>query len=485
MKGRGPFLGLWSVVLQWSRFGIAAIVFLVIARWLSLAEIGSFAVAAAPLRLLLVIHRNGITDAVIVKRAGANKARDTDALFALSLIAALVSSVTLLLGAYLASGLSALSDDIFAMMAYLALVPLLTGIAAVPEGILRHGLRIRALALRTLAVQSCAAAAAIIAASQGLGAWSMVIFLLVNAGLGAISTSVLARWCPGRLPDGAEIRRSLSLVLLLSGQGLTATALQPILQFGVGVWLGMADAGAFQIALRFLGLLDAIAVAPLRFLALPLLTAVATSLGNPVSLMLRGLRLATLVIAPVYLGAAAVAPTILMLFVGSDHAASSVLLLQIFCIFGFANAACMVLMQASVATGQARLALWRSLAMLVSSVALAWPALGMSVVAVASATTLAALCVSVAIFFIVPARLGLSPAQCFAAVAPPILSGLLMAIVLFTARSLDVLQSTSSVISLSVSAIAGIVMYALLMQVFDRAALADVRRALAASERSA
>lgn len=485
MRGEGPSLGFWSVVLQWSRFGIAAIVFFVIARWISLAEIGSFAVAAAPLRLLLIIHRTGITDAVIVQRAGPHMARDTNALFALSIFAALVSSSTMLLGAYLASGLPALSDEIFTMMAYLALVPILTGIAAVPEGILRHNLRIRALALRTMAVQSCAAVAAIIAAIQGLGAWSLVIFLLVNAGLGAIATSMLARWRPRRLPAGADLRRSLPFVMLLSGQGLMATALQPILQVGVGVWLGMADAGAFQIALRFLGLLDAIAVAPLRFLALPLLTTVTISSRNPVSMILRGLRLATLILAPVYFGAAAVASSILLLFVGSDHAASSVVLLQTFCIFGFANAVCMVLMQASVATGQAQLALWRSLALLLSGVVFAWPALGLSVVAVAIAATLAAICVSVAVFLFVPARLGLSPTQCFATVAPPVISGLLMAIMLFAVRSLDAFQVTSSAISLGVSAIAGALIYAVLILVFNPTAMADVRRALVASERGA
>jgi O-antigen/teichoic acid export membrane protein len=94
-------LGLWSIILQWSRFAIAAIVFICIANWLSLAEIGAFAMAAAPLRFLQVVHRTGITDAVIVARANPANGMQTDALFVISVCVACVLAIVL----YLASGL--------------------------------------------------------------------------------------------------------------------------------------------------------------------------------------------------------------------------------------------------------------------------------------------------------------------------------------------------------------------------------------------
>jgi len=482
MRGGGPSLGLWSVVLQWSRFGIAALVFLIIARWLDLAEIGAFAVAAAPLRFLQVAHRTGITDAVIVLRTGPNKSRNTDALFVWSLLVSFFSSGVLLFAANLTSEFSTSAAEIAAMMTYLAAVPLLNGLAAVPEGILRRNLRIRALALRTLAVQLCAAVASVLAAAQGLGAWSLVLFLLVNGGLGAITAGVLARWRPRSLPTRADMRRTTPLFMLLCGQGLAANALQPMLQLGVGIWLGMADAGAFQIALRFLGLLDAVAVAPMRFLALPVLSALGTSSRNRVAMMVRAQRLTMLVIAPVYFGAAAVAPSILLVFVGSDHATASAALLQILCVVGFANAACMVLMQASIADGHARLALWRSLALLLLSAVFAWPALGTSVVAVAIAAALAALCVSVLVYIVVPPRLGFSTAQSLTVIAPLILSGLMMAVVVFVVQFLDVLPDVPSAISLGFLGIGGVATYAFFIRILARTALLDFRLAVAASE---
>ena len=40
----------WSTLLQWSRLGVNAALFLIVARFLTLAEIGAFATAFAPVR---------------------------------------------------------------------------------------------------------------------------------------------------------------------------------------------------------------------------------------------------------------------------------------------------------------------------------------------------------------------------------------------------------------------------------------------------
>ena len=47
---RGVSTGLWAIALQWARLGSAALLLLLAARFLSLAEIGLFAVVFAPVR---------------------------------------------------------------------------------------------------------------------------------------------------------------------------------------------------------------------------------------------------------------------------------------------------------------------------------------------------------------------------------------------------------------------------------------------------
>lgn len=475
-------LGLWSIVLQWGRFGIAAAVFLLIARWLSLPEIGAFAIAAAPVRFLQVVHRNGIGEAVILARNGAMPDRDTDALFALSLLAAAASMSILLMAVEAVQLFADVTQPIGPMMAGLALVPLFNGIAAVPEGLLRQRLRVKALAIRTLAVQAIAATVAIYAARSGAGPWSLVMFLLLNAALGAMTAVILARWVPQNWPRAADLRRVAPGFADLSGQALVGNALQPLLQLGVGISLGLADAGAFQIALRFLGLLDTMAVAPLRFLALPLLSAVAKTPDQMGAALLRGLRISGLVIALVYLGAAAVAPDILSVFIGSGHAGSSVGLLQILCLFGLANATSMVLLQALIASGHARLVLWRNVAILVLTGLFAWSTSWHSSTAVAASVTCASVVVMMGVFATVPRRFGLGTGQTLWAVFAPALAGLIMASTVYATAISDPFDRLPDGLALAILVAIGVLLYAAFATLFAGPAVDELRRALAKPE---
>ncbi len=184
-RGRALSNGVWSTVLQWSRFGINALVFLLVARFLNLAEIGAFALAFAPVRFLQVLHKNGIADAIII----AERRREAEeALFGLSLLIAFACSAGLLGSA----ALSASTAPVAPMLVAFAAIPILYGLSAVPEGILRREMRIRALALRTLATQLIAGALTLAAAAAGFGAWSLAVFALVNAVLGSVISIVLA-----------------------------------------------------------------------------------------------------------------------------------------------------------------------------------------------------------------------------------------------------------------------------------------------------
>ena len=58
--------GAWSFVLSWSRVGINAALFLAATRVLTLAEIGMFATAFAPIRLLQAVQKAGVSDAVVL-----------------------------------------------------------------------------------------------------------------------------------------------------------------------------------------------------------------------------------------------------------------------------------------------------------------------------------------------------------------------------------------------------------------------------------
>ncbi|WP_171052678.1 oligosaccharide flippase family protein [Ruegeria sediminis] len=357
----------WSAVLQWSRLGVNAGLFLVAARYLSLAEIGAFATAFAPVRLVQGTLRAGLGDIAILR------AEPQDALIALSAAVGLIAGLALAV-----TGLM-LPPSVGTMMAVLSPIPLIQGLAQPSEAHLRRTLRLRALALRTLAAQTAAAAVALLALAQGAGPWSLAVFALANTALTAALSLWLAPIRLGTCPKRGEIRALLPDALRLSLRDLAGNATLPLLQLAVGACLGLPAAGAFQIASRVLGLIDALAIAPLRYVALPRFTGL-----QPRALrgaLARNLRQSAGIACIVYPAVAVAAPDLLVVAVGSEHAEAAAPLMPAFCLAGLLAALAMPLNQALSASGHIRLTLNRNLATLVLTLTLALPGLSHSLTA--------------------------------------------------------------------------------------------------------
>jgi len=399
----------WSFVLQWSRVGINAALFLVAARFLTLGEIGAFATAFAPIRMTQGLHKAGICESVIV--FGKSQQR-RDALFALSLGSGLALALTFVL---LALALNA------PLLLMLAPVPLLNGLSAVSEGILRQTLRLRALALRTLFSQSAAALLALWLLWQGAGAWSLVAFALVNA-MFTLSVSVyLARWRPRRLPPLRHLRLLWPKTAQIAGRDMLGAALFPVIQLCVGLFLGLPAAGAFQIATRVLGLIEALSLSPLRFIALPQLrllrgAAFRAALADHLSVT------ATLSVC-IWGGTYIAAPQILAPMIGAEHVAASAPTLIALAGFGLTSALSMPINQALIARGQMDLMLARAGLLLLLGVLFSLPALALSTRAVGLALSLAMLVTSLWHVSRAVPRLGLGLRDLYP-VVPPVAVGL-------------------------------------------------------------
>ncbi len=416
--------GFWASVLQWSRLGMNALVFLVVARFLSLAEIGAFATAAAPLRFFQVIHKSGIEDSVVIlpdRRVG------LDALFWLSIgLGLTVIVISIAIG----SGLSYLMPDdagIGPMLAVLSLTSLCHGIGAVPDGLLRRDGQFRTLALRTLSSQGIAALATIVALWAGAGAWALVIFTLINGALATAISVVIAGWQPSRRwPTKGTMSPALRSTVTLSGRVLIGAAVQPVLQIGVGAASGLAAAGIFQIALRVLALLDAVTLAPIRFVALPRFSRLTGDQAAQRTAILASLGLAGAFSAYVYLGTFAAAPDMLAVLVGGTNAGPTVPVLQMLCLSGLGSAAAAVINQALIGGNLGAAAVRLSILQAVATFGLTFPVLNHSVTAVAVGLTLAGLAVLAIILIRLPHWFGISGLTALRVVSLPYLAGALM-----------------------------------------------------------
>lgn len=402
----------WSFVLSWSRVGINAALFLAATRVLTLAEIGVFATAFAPIRLTQGLHKAGMSDAVIVLR----KSRRLDALFALSLgSGGLMTALFATLGALFSPLLLALSA-----------IPILNGLGAVSEGVLRQRLALRTLALRTLTVQSIAAAVALWMLATGWGVWALVAFALINAGLTCALSLTLARWWPKTLTSWQYLVLIWPKTGEIAGRVLLSTSQMPLAQLAIGLVLGPVAAGAFQIATRMVELIEALTLSPLRYIALPQFS---RSADLRTDLHAHIKRCATLSVW-VWGGTLAAAPEILTVAVGATHAPAAAPVLRTLVVLGLLNALLMPLTQALTARGHTGLVLKRSALSLTLSAALIAPTLGLSVTAATAALSLAALLT--ALWFTGRAldALSFTPTDLAPAVGP-LLAGSAMCVLLF------------------------------------------------------
>jgi O-antigen/teichoic acid export membrane protein len=413
--------GFWSAVLQWSRLGVNAAVFLIAARFLTLAEIGAFATAFAPIRLAQVVHKTGVADAaVLVSRTS------RDGLFGISFI----------LGLVFAAGFAVLGlfwgGSVGPMMIVLAVLPLMFGFSAVSEGVLRQGMRIRALALRTLAAQVIAGVVALGALAAGQGAISLVVFALVNAAITAGLSWSMADWRPRWRSvwrtSPAEMRVPAVTVARIALRDLAGNATLPFVQLAVALVWGLPAAGAFQIATRVLSLLDALALSPIRYLALPQFAVLPS--GAIGAAVLESLRTTTRIAAWLYPGAMLAAPEILTLIVGPSHAGEAAAPMAMLCLFGLAAALAMPLTQGLTARGQARLTLLRAVWTMAISLCLSLLALGHSMVAATAALPAGAILAWMAYCAAAASPLGLTWQQVLRAVAPAVFAGSVMVTVL-------------------------------------------------------
>ncbi|MAU44799.1 MAG: hypothetical protein CL868_00730 [Cytophagaceae bacterium] len=424
---------LWSAVLQFSRFGGNAVIFLAMARFLSLEEIGAFGLAYAPIRWTQVLQKTGISNSVIVSLRSRHDTEqiNRDPVFTTLFYLAMAISL-LVVGLLVVSGLvmertSTSDQPVGTMMLVMAIVPFAFGLASVPEGLLRKNLEIRSLALRTLAVQAAAAGLAVVMAIEGFGAWSLVGFAVLNAVASSIISIVMAGWRPSGSPSLSSMKAQLPQFSAISGRALVSGAAMPMLQFLVGIVIGLEAAGAFQIAQRVYQILDALCLAPLRFLVLPLFSRAAEASEGKLSgdTVLRTMRIAGLVSAPFYLGTLAIADPALTLVIGPENASHAVPLLQIFCLLGINITSITVLSQAFTVAGHAGMVFWRSIWMLCITIVLSGPALMLSVEAVILGFVISSY-VALAVFYRqIEQVFAISGAVTFGAVARPYLAATL------------------------------------------------------------
>jgi O-antigen/teichoic acid export membrane protein len=359
----------WSFLLQWSRTGIGAAVFLIAARYLSLAEIGAFATAYAPFRMAQSVFKSGLSEAVCAVN---HRPGRLEALLAMSVTSGLV-----LTGVALAAGF--LLDAPILLL--LSCVPAFLGISAISEALLRHRLDLRTLALRTAFAQSLAAALCLWLVAEGVGARALAGFVIAQVAVSAVWSVIAARWWPTVRPALNVSIALVPLVTKLAARDLLSSGIIPLAQIAVGTALGMTAAGTFQIATRMMSLIDALSLSPLRFLALPDLR----RSKNAPDAILGHLRVSAALALWIWTGTVVAAPMLLEVFIGPLNAQQTAPVLVALAPAGVAAALVMPFAQGLIAATHVHIPLKRAFILLALFAVGLGPALTQSTLAVAIA----------------------------------------------------------------------------------------------------
>ena len=302
-----------SAAWLFARFGgrqfANAVAFFALAGLMSPMEFGIASIPVALVVILRTLLARGFRDVVIQRETVSDVVTDTAwwLNFGLGcLLAGLVAlSAPLLAQVYGEARLVKLT-----IAASLVLV--FTGAAAIQEARIEREFRHRLLTLSQV-FASLAAAAAIWLATRGWGAWAVVAFNLIEALGLLIVTWVLARWTPGRQISLSEARRQIAFGWQLALSAVLTTGSLRFVQLGLGLMLGPQTVAHFRVASQINQLLTQVFAAPLVSVLLP---AFSRASGDRSVSYLRALSAVAAISVPAFVGAAATAPTLLVLVLG-------------------------------------------------------------------------------------------------------------------------------------------------------------------------
>lgn len=266
MKTSALRLGVWSTLLQLSRVGFNALVFVLVSRLVGIDDLGHYSIAFAILQIFLIFIRSGITETVVSAKAESNIFLDT------AFRVALLFGFGAFLGMNIVSFITwFLVPSLFDFVAILSVVVLLDAIGVVPDAILRRKLSLRTLATRTFVASGISATFAIYLAMTGFGVWSLIGFNLVNSAIASTFALALCGWLPKSVGRNDLVGDIIGPALRVISSSFASATIIPSAQLIVGIVGGAGAAGAYAIAQRLLGLAANFAIEPARYLALPYL----------------------------------------------------------------------------------------------------------------------------------------------------------------------------------------------------------------------
>jgi O-antigen/teichoic acid export membrane protein len=261
----------WTVTRFLSDQVFSFIVFVALARLLTRADIGAFSVMAFTAEAFRIVATAGLVQTIARRREITPAFLDT--IYRSQQAFSFVSAFTIMLLA------RPIADSMHAPNIALPLAVMSLVLPISSFGGTHMALRLREFGHRTTALRSVVGGliggtCAIVAASCGLGLWSMVIQRIVTEVAGVILSRGSYDWKPGWAFEWAILRGNLALNGSLIYVQLVFLATVRVQEIAIGAGIGLAAVGVYRTAWRVVELIGRGAIQPFTQVAVQTLARV-------------------------------------------------------------------------------------------------------------------------------------------------------------------------------------------------------------------
>lgn len=417
----------WTLLRFLSDQVFSFIVFVMLARLLTRAEIGAFAVIAVTSEAFRIISTAGLLQTIARRREltpafldTIHRSQQAFAILSCGIIILLAQPIAKLMGA----------PGIALPLAVQSLVLPLASL-----GVTHMALRLREFGHRTTALRSVVSGvigggAAVAAAFLGAGIWALVIQRLVSEAIGVVLSRRSYDWKPGWAFDWPILRGNLMLNGSLIYVQLVFLATVRVQEMAIGAGIGLAAVGIYRTAWRTVELISRGAIQPFTTVATQTLARVKDDRVELALAYRWMVARASALSFPALVGFGALAPMVVPFVFGAKwHEAGE--LAQIFAFMALPFTLNFFASPSLSALGAGRSLILLSTTQLVLSVILTLLSLPYGLFAVAiSYVARAYLTVPLQIWLLRRAS-GIGPKTTFAAVGAPLAASSVMGIALF------------------------------------------------------
>lgn len=320
---------IWSALQNVSVKLFTLLLFFVLVRFLSPADIGVAAVVTAVLAFVALLAEQGFQDGIVQRRELGSD--DLNLPFVLSVLIALLCSAALL---FLAADIARLlkADAAAPLIRLSALIPPLTAASGFQIAMRRRQLEFKTLARANLLATLVSGMVALGGAYAGMGASSLVLQAIVAAG--ALSALLWLRpaWRPGRAWSLPALRGILGYSSNIFASKLVDFFAKKIIEYLILARFGLAGLGVYTVGARlYLTLLQLLAYTLLD-VSLAAMSRIVQEAAKLREVYLRFIFLACCSMVPLFLLCAALAPELSRILFGQQWDGVEQVMTYLFCL---------------------------------------------------------------------------------------------------------------------------------------------------------